>query len=668
MPIQDIPPEIIKSGQARPLSSRKKIKKEPKIIEPEPIAGAKEAVVVKLTGVDVVTLKGEQGEQGEPGEKGDLPSKEELISIIKPLMPPAVNGRNGVDGKDADEAKIVKEVMSKIAIPKNGKDGSPDTGEVIVNKINNLELESAKQIDFQHIKNFPWHMTKGDGGGGGNFTGYGAYDLNIKSITLGQITANQNDYETGLGGWFRISSDAARTITGFLGGTDGRGFVLSNVGSFNITLANESASSAAAYRIITGTGADMVLLPNDDVWLLYDITSERWRVIERGTGSIASGTINEIAYFDTATTVSSLPVDTYPSLTELSYVKGVTSAIQTQLDAKADDSTTITIAGTANQITSSAGAQDLSANRTWTLSLPSTISGVNTIIGGSSTTQDLTFQTTTGIGASGADMHFLVGNNGATEAMTILNSGNIGIGVSPVNIFHIKAAAGSLHVRFEDGTQGSIGFIGGANGIITGAGTNDFAIRAESDLWLSGSGNATDVVIKSGGKVGFSTTAPDKVVEINSATGINLRLTYNDSNGSAANYADFETTSSGDLNITPSGGDATITGSLTVTARTIFNGTTTSSGAGAVGITGSIHEITTTGTGDALTLADGAEGQRLSVIYVAEGAGTDTAVLTPTNFGSGSTITFSVIGQSARLIFTNGKWYADGDPYGAIIA
>lgn len=36
-------------------------------------------------------------------------------------------------------------------------------------------------------------------------------------------------------------------------------------------------------------------------------------------------------------------------------------------------SRTITVAGTANEITSSAGAQDLSANRTWTLSLPATM-------------------------------------------------------------------------------------------------------------------------------------------------------------------------------------------------------------------------------------------------------------------------------------------------------
>ena len=32
--------------------------------------------------------------------------------------------------------------------------------------------------------------------------------------------------------------------------------------------------------------------------------------------------------------IASLAVATYPSLTELSYVKGVTSAIQTQLDSK----------------------------------------------------------------------------------------------------------------------------------------------------------------------------------------------------------------------------------------------------------------------------------------------------------------------------------------------
>lgn len=51
-----------------------------------------------------------------------------------------------------------------------------------------------------------------------------------------------------------------------------------------------------------------------------------------GSGDISgSGTANEIAYFTAEKTIDNLPVATYPSLTELSYVKWVTSAIQTQI-------------------------------------------------------------------------------------------------------------------------------------------------------------------------------------------------------------------------------------------------------------------------------------------------------------------------------------------------
>ncbi|KKU23322.1 MAG: Outer membrane autotransporter barrel domain protein, partial [Candidatus Woesebacteria bacterium GW2011_GWC2_47_16] len=56
-------------------------------------------------------------------------------------------------------------------------------------------------------------------------------------------------------------------------------------------------------------------------------------------------------------------------------------------------------------------------------------------------------------------------------------------------------------------------------------------------------------------QVGINTFAADKALEINSPDGNNLRLTYNDSNGSAANYTDFSLGATGDLTITPSGGD-----------------------------------------------------------------------------------------------------------------
>lgn len=45
-----------------------------------------------------------------------------------------------------------------------------------------------------------------------------------------------------------------------------------------------------------------------------------------------SGTANQIAYFTAQQVIASLDTATYPSLTELSYVKGVTSAIQTQIN------------------------------------------------------------------------------------------------------------------------------------------------------------------------------------------------------------------------------------------------------------------------------------------------------------------------------------------------
>ncbi len=51
--------------------------------------------------------------------------------------------------------------------------------------------------------------------------------------------------------------------------------------------------------------------------------------------SVGTGVANEITYWSGTNTLGSLTTATYPSLTELSYVKGVTSAIQTQINSKA---------------------------------------------------------------------------------------------------------------------------------------------------------------------------------------------------------------------------------------------------------------------------------------------------------------------------------------------
>lgn len=62
-----------------------------------------------------------------------------------------------------------------------------------------------------------------------------------------------------------------------------------------------------------------------------------------GGGTIdGSGTANELSYWVDSNTLGSLAVATYPSLTELSYIKGVTSAIQTQINGKQASGTYVT--------------------------------------------------------------------------------------------------------------------------------------------------------------------------------------------------------------------------------------------------------------------------------------------------------------------------------------
>lgn len=101
---------------------------------------------------------------------------------------------------------------------------------------------------------------------------------NRKTDTPAEITADQNDYPTGNAGYMRISSDAARNITGLAGGVPGRPLIITNIGSFGITLVAASASSLAANRIVTGVG-NVLIAVSTGVSLIYDGVSSRWRTI-----------------------------------------------------------------------------------------------------------------------------------------------------------------------------------------------------------------------------------------------------------------------------------------------------------------------------------------------------------------------------------------------------
>jgi hypothetical protein len=102
------------------------------------------------------------------------------------------------------------------------------------------------------------------------------------------------------------------------------------------------------------------------------------------------------------------------------------------------------------------------------------------------------------------------------------------------------------------------------------------------------------------------------------------------------------------------------TGAQTFAGPIVAGSVQALSGPGAVNITALTTAFTSTGTGDALTLANGAEGQIKTIVYVAEAAGADTGVLTPTTPLGYATITFTDIGDSVTLQYFTQGWAVIG--------
>lgn len=87
------------------------------------------------------------------GKPGKTPTKQELTDLIKPLIPKVEHGKTPIKGIDYDD----------------GKDGSPDTPDQVVEKVNASEKKiKAKQIEgLTKLMNVVEDYGKNPTGGGG---------------------------------------------------------------------------------------------------------------------------------------------------------------------------------------------------------------------------------------------------------------------------------------------------------------------------------------------------------------------------------------------------------------------------------------------------------------------------------------------------------------------
>ncbi len=187
------------------------------------------------------------------------------------------------------------------------------------------------------------------------------------------------------------------------------------------------------------------------------------------------------------------------------------------------------------------------------------------------------------------DYHF-INNLGAAEILTILNSGNVGIGTtSPGALLHTALSSGTnglferasadangvaLQVRKSRGSLGSPAVVSSGDSIgglsFTGYDANSYETAArivaavdatpgDGDMpgrlqfYTTPDGSATEAErmrINNAGNVGINTTGPDRKLDVLDASNPQLRLTHTD--GSV--YTEFQADSGGDLTVNPSGG------------------------------------------------------------------------------------------------------------------
>ena len=138
------------------------------------------------------------------------------------------------------------------------------------------------------------------------------------AISPAQLTANQDNYNPSTlsdAVVLRLSSDASRSITGLAGGSSGRIVIIHNVGSNNLVLVDESASSTAANRF--ALNGNQTLAAEDIAILLYDSTSSRWRAVRGLPGTPAVEAVISASALKGTTTAGAGDASQLPQSREL---------------------------------------------------------------------------------------------------------------------------------------------------------------------------------------------------------------------------------------------------------------------------------------------------------------------------------------------------------------
>jgi hypothetical protein len=200
-----------------------------------------------------------------------------------------------------------------------------------------------------------------------------------------------------------------------------------------------------------------------------------------------------------------------------------------------------------------------------------------------------------------------------------------------------------------NGTTGTLSVARGGTGTTTSTGSGNVVLSTGPTLVTPTLGVATATSINK-----VTITAPATSATLTIVNG--KTLTANHSLTLAGTDSTTMTFPSTSASIARTDAAQTFTGNQTFSGA-VIQSVQALSGPGAVNVTQSVTKFTSTAAANALTLVDGVEGQIKTIVYVAEAAGGDTGVLTPSNLANGTTITFNAIGDTCVIQFLGTEWW-----------
>ena len=209
------------------------------------------------------------------------------------------------------------------------------------------------------------------------------------------------------------------------------------------------------------------------------------------------------------------------------------------------------------------------------------------------------------------------------------------------------------------------GFIADANGneqIIfqtTASAVNEIQIRNAATGGAASSGGLTAPAIEASGETNVDLCLLPKGtghVAIRSTGGANnqgaIRLNCeNNTHGQTIMSQPHSAGDSGFFMLPKDGGSARATPNVLLSGAKTVGTTEAVNSATALSLNTMISELTTAGSGLAMTLADGVVGQIKIITMVVDGGGT--ATLTPNTFANGTSIAFDAVNETVMLVYAN---------------